>query len=175
MNNITIETAEDGFDLLKIMSKVEEMSLRERHVPRLVVIDSISGSLFANALNSTSYDGGSGPFLVKEVGLVLRRLARENNFAILVTNGVVSQSFRNNSSIIRPALSGLWRYSDIKVLLQIQADSKIPIVPMDKRKVSMRVGRASLLKHHAKSIKISDNNVHAYFGISEAGVTDISP
>ena len=176
MKNITIYTAEDGFDILRILAEVEETNTSNFEKPRLIVIDSISGCLFVNVLKKSGLsDGGSGTFLVKEVGLTLRRLARENDFAVLVTNGVVSQHFQYNSSIVRPALSGLWRYSDIKLLLRIETDSTIAITSDEKKSLSIRLIRASLLKHFEKPVNLSDNASCACFGIYEGGVMDITP
>ena len=163
LNLFHIHVAIDGFNVLSIFSNIENQYDYRSQNPRVIVLDSLSGCLLSNVLKSGSFsDSGSGGFLVKEIGLSARRLAREFNFAILIINGIVNKLSKGDSFVgSKPALSGLWRYSDVKLYFEI-----LQILPH-------KTVQAFLLKHNTKDVKDNNSHLSTKFTLSESGIIDI--
>lgn len=163
---IEISYPKDGYEALRQLSKIEEVEVKSqsrKHV--LVVVDSISGCLTPNFLTGLK-DCNVGAYLVGEVGMVLRRLARIRRFAVLVTNGVVSSSMSSNLS--QPALGSSWRAPDVRVYLQVAQDL------IGQGNEALRIVCASLRKHHARARNAEVRaSMQVNFGIATSGIVDI--
>ena len=101
IQNVTFTTVNDGYEALTALEQVGD----EKRI--LVILDSASGCLCADLYSSG--DGEAGLMLSKQVARILRRIARHNGAAVLVTNGPVS----GEASGVKPAMGQTWHAADV--------------------------------------------------------------
>ena len=160
VQNVTFTTVCSGYEALAALEQVGD---RKRV---LVIFDSASGCLSGDLY--ASGDGDVGLMLAQKVAYTLRRVARHNGAAVLVTQGTVSG---DGSGVVKAAMGQAWYVADIALWFQIvQQDSRIEGLDG-----TVRTGKRirATLEHH--SAKASQSNVvrTAELLITSSGIEDI--
>jgi hypothetical protein len=163
LQNVTFATVNDGYEALAVLEQVGD----QKRI--LVILDSASGCLSADLY--ASGDGDVGLILSQQVARTLRRLARHNGAAVLVTNGTVS----GEGSGSKPAMGQAWYAADVALWFQattpIGSSVEDPVVSISDSK---RI-RATLEHHSAKPCHrpqtIGDRTVE--FMITSTGIADV--
>jgi len=183
LRGVEFTTVSDGYAALAELSRIESIHRRPTHTQPteissndplggcLIVLDSASGCLTPDLLGgglATPTDNGVGAYLVSEVALTLRRMARLQNHAVLVTNGTAGErsgSVNGTSASLKPALGYGWNAADVQVFFEVREGEK-----------NMRI-RATLEQHYARSIHThrddSCGRDCADFAIDTVGVVDV--
>jgi KaiC/GvpD/RAD55 family RecA-like ATPase len=132
--------------------------------PTLLIIDSVSGCLSAE-----------NDDVMTKVALTLKRLARQNGLAVIITNGTVSDRSENSSSSSnprsnthKPALGRAWKSAaDIHVWLE--ALSAAPISEAENIVVQARLDQHPAKRCFAKD----DDPLVCTFCITPSGVQEV--
>jgi hypothetical protein len=109
----------------------------------LVILNSASGCLSADLY--ASGDGDAGLMPAQQVDRTLRRVARHNGAAVLVTNGTVS----GEASGVKPAMGQAWYTADVVLWFQATSTGSSVEDPIVSTCDSKRI-RATLEYHSAK-------------------------
>lgn len=163
LQNVTFATVNNGYEALDVLEQVGD---RKRI---LVVLDSASGCLSGDLY--APGDGDVGLMLSQQVAHTLRRLARHNGAAVLITNGTVS----GDGSGLKPAMGHAWYAADVALWFQaatsIDSSMEDPIVSISDSKRIL----ATLEHHSAKPCHrpqtIGERTVE--FMITTTGIADV--
>jgi hypothetical protein len=146
LQNVTFVTVNNGHEALAAM---EQMSDTNRG---LLILDSASGCLSADLY--AGGDGDAGKTLAQQVAYNLRRIARHNGAAVLVTNGTVS-----GDNGVKPAMGQAWYAADISLWFQPVQDNNV-----DSKRIQVT------LEHHSAK-QVQDRTVE--FLIASKGIADV--
>jgi hypothetical protein len=162
IQNVTFATVNDGYEALTALEQVAD----EKRI--LVILDSASGCLSADLY--ASGDGDAGLMLSQWVAHTLRRVARHNGAAVLVTNGTVS----GEGSGVKPAMGQAWYAADVALWFQATSTGSSVEDLIESTSGSKRI-RATLEHHWAKPCHrlhtIGDQTVE--FMITSTGIADV--
>jgi hypothetical protein len=162
IQNVTFATVNDGYEALTALEQVGD----EKRI--LIILDSASGCLSADLY--ASGDGDAGIMLSQQVARTLRRLARHNGAAVLVTNGTVS----GEGSGVKHAMGQAWYAADVALWFQATSTGSSVEDPSVSTSDSKRI-RATLEHHSAKPCHrlqtIGDRTVE--FMITSTGIADV--
>jgi len=150
LQNVTFITVNNGHEALAAMEQVGDTNRG------LLILDSASGCLSADLY--AAGDGDVGKTLAQHVAHKLRRIARHNGAAVLVTNGTVS-----GDNGVKPAMGQAWYAADVSLWFQTVQDSNTGIKRI----------RATLEHHSAKCIPQAIEDRTVEFVITSAGIVDI--
>ena len=151
LQNVTFATVKNGHEALAAMEQVGETNRS------LLILDSASGCLSADLY--AAGDGDVGKALAQEVAYTLRRIARHNGAAVLVTNGTVS-----SDNGIKPAMGQSWYAADVSLWFQSMEEGP--------DETSKRI-RATLVHHSAKQCVQAVQDRTVEFLITSSGIEDV--
>ena len=160
MQNIKFTTVCNGYDALAALEHVGD------RIRVLVILDSASGCLSGDLY--ASGDGDIGVMLAQKVAGELRRVARHNGAAVLVTNGTVSG---DGSGAVKAAMGQAWHVADVAVRFQVlQEESRVGSVDG-----TVRTGKSirASLEHHAAIASQTVGSRSADLLITSSGIEDI--
>lgn len=150
LQNVTFAVVNNGHEALAAMEQVEDTNRG------LLILDSASGCLSADLY--AAGDGDVGKALAQQVAYNLRRIARHNGAAVLVTNGTVSGDHG-----VKPAMGQAWYAADISLWFQCMYDTN----------AGSKRTRATLEHHSAKQCMEAIDDRSVEFDITSAGIADV--
>lgn len=161
LSNVSFTPITNGYQALALLLQLEEDHLIVNDSNRegfLVILDSASGILAGDLY--ASGDGDAGLIIARQVALQLKKMVRNYNVAVLVTNGTVSGDKGNKA-----ALGQVWRVADIQLWLEV-------IETFDET-APFKMIRGSIEKHPYRAWHRKETNQMAEFGITTCGIVDL--
>ena len=138
LQNVTFATVNNGYEALSVLEQVGD---RKRI---LVILDSASGCLSGDLY--APGDGDVGLMLSQQVARTLRRLARHNGAAVLITNGTVS----GDGNTLKPAMGQAWHVADVALWFEATTSIGSSLEDPSVSVSDIKRIRATLEHHSAK-------------------------